>query len=140
MTVGSSTLQVTGVQAHSGSNVAAWSIDSQIIGGVASMLADYADSHTITFDLHSFWYGCAGPTLQGAVGLPTTCTITVRGYNVEGSIVGIQTFNYNPTGLEQQMVQGILSAKFTGLKTVKFSTSAILVGLLDSVEYTAFLS
>ncbi|EPS41843.1 hypothetical protein H072_4244 [Dactylellina haptotyla CBS 200.50] len=125
MTVGSSTLQLTGVKAHSGDNVAS---------------LHFADSKTDTFDLYSFAYGCALPTLQGAVAVPSKCTITVKGYFDSGDSVEKQV-TYDPTGPDQQMV-GTPDGLFSNFKNLKEVTlqaggilggSALVVGLIDDV-------
>ncbi|KAK6534749.1 hypothetical protein TWF281_006050 [Arthrobotrys megalospora] len=146
MTVGSSTLQVTGVKAYSGDNVAAWSLDTMLLQGTPAMLADYQNSKTESFDLCGFAYGCALPTGQGAIAVPSQCTLTVKGYFDSGKFIE-RKLTYDPTGLRQQMVktpEGIFS-DFKGLKKVTFETtgllgtSATVVGLIDDVSYTAKL-
>ena len=141
-TVGSSTFQLTGVQAHSGENVAAWSLDSTTIGGhpnIATINAEYPGSETESFDLHSFWYGCAAPTLQGAVSVPIACTITVNGCGDNDQVVATQDVDYEPSSLQDEMVLATLGDAFTGLKRVEFSTTPAIVGLIDDVSYSAHL-
>ncbi|KAK6506908.1 hypothetical protein TWF481_005365 [Arthrobotrys musiformis] len=146
MTVGSSTLQITGVNAHSGNNVAAWSVDTILLQGTPAILADYRDSKTESFDLCGFAYGCALPTGQGAVAVPSKCTLTVKGYFGSGKSVE-KVLTYDPTGLREEMVEtpdGLFS-EFRGLKKVIFEatgllgTSATVVGLIDDVSYAVKL-
>ncbi|KAF3094317.1 hypothetical protein TWF594_009397 [Orbilia oligospora] len=146
MTVGSSTLQVTGVQAHSGNNVAAWSFDSILSQGIPAMLADYQDSETESFDLCGFAYGCALPTGQGTIAIPSKCTLTVTGHFADGQTIN-KVFKYTPKGLREKMVKtpdGFFS-EFKGLKKVTFETRGFLgipataVGLIDDVSYSVKL-
>jgi hypothetical protein len=140
MTVSSNSLPFSSVQVRSGKNAAAFSAGSELMTGKAAMLAEYTDSRTTSFDLKSFWYACTTPPILGALGMPAGCIITVTGMNSTGSEVDTQTFEYDPLALNQQMEKAVLSEKFTGLTEVKFSTNAVLVGLLDSVTYVVHLS
>ena len=93
-----------------------------------------------TFDLKSFYYGCAINTVETAVGVPTNCQITVTGW-AGSKQKGSQTFAYNGLGgLSAPMMFGKLNSWARGLTKVEFATAdATLVGtLFDNIQYTVY--
>jgi len=105
------------------------------------MSVTYAGSIVNTFDLTSFFYGCALPVPTGILAVPATCKITIRGYvdNAATISVGEQTFSFTiqPGQLSSQMSKAVVDAKFKGLKRVTFTTDSLLsAGLIDSVSYS----
>ncbi|KAH4171472.1 hypothetical protein HBI55_052580, partial [Parastagonospora nodorum] len=125
---------------YSGTNVASFSSLNMLQGG-AAMSVTYAGSVVNTFDLTSFFYGCALPIPLGFVAVPTTCKITIKGYTDDAATisVGEQTFSFT-TKVGQtsaQMSKALVDAKFKGLKRVTFTTDTPLAaGVIDSVSYS----
>jgi hypothetical protein len=123
------------VQPQSPNNLAGYGIKGQLLSGNPSI---NAVNQGQTFDLKSFYYGCAINTVATAVGVPTNCRITVTGYSGSKQ-KGSQTFIYNGLGgLNAPMMRGKLNSWAKGLTKVEFVTAdATLIGtLFDNIQYT----
>jgi hypothetical protein len=149
---------VLGVVPNSPPNVAAFSaLDlSTLTQGQASMRTNYADSNIDHFDLKYFYYGCTVAAQVSVVGVPKSCTITIKGYTDDNrsNLVASQSFTYTPGGsglvsgllggmglsTSSQMTKAVVDPKFKGLKRVDFSVSnpTLTAGLIDSVGYTVY--
>ncbi|KAF1912824.1 hypothetical protein BDU57DRAFT_457191, partial [Ampelomyces quisqualis] len=112
--------------------------------GQPAMTVNYPDSTVDSFDLTSFYYGCAVGTQTSVLGVPTSCSISIKGYSDDAGtkLVAEQSFSFT-TGVLQlsaQMVKATVDPKFKGLKRVNFSVSNDLLttGLIDSVNYKVY--
>lgn len=96
------------------------------------------------FDLNSFYYGCALSTAVSVLGVPTTCTISVKGYADDAGtqLVASQDYCYTVSllNLSTQMVKATLDASFKNLKKVTYSVTNGLTtaGLIDTVSYNVY--
>lgn len=108
------------------------------------MTVNYADSTVDHFDLKSFYYGCALGSEESVAGVPSPCTITVRGYSDDDGedLVATQSFDYKvgTLQLQSQMQKAVLGNGFKGVKKVEFDVSAELItaGLINTVSYTVY--
>lgn len=77
------------------------------------MTVDYPDSTIEFFHLSSFYYGCTLNTENSDAGMPTSCTITITGYDVDGTTVaGPQSFAFVGAGTSQQQQLAIVESSF----------------------------
>ncbi|CZT15389.1 uncharacterized protein RCC_01253 [Ramularia collo-cygni] len=131
--------KLTGPQPHSPSNVVAYGAYGSLLQG-APILSPI-ESNSI-FDLHSFYFGCAINTAETAAGVPSTCTVTVTGYDGTRKI-GSEEFKFTPEGIldlkpDFQLAEFGKWAK--GMTSAEFETSnGLLTGtLLDDFAYTVY--
>jgi hypothetical protein len=150
---------VLGVVPNSPPNAAAFSsLDlTTVTQGQPSMRTNYRDSNIDHFDLGYFYYGCTVAAQVSVVGVPKSCTITIKGYTDDNgsNLVAQQSFSYTAgssggllggllggTGLKTsaQMTKAVVDPKFKNLKRVDFSVSDPLItaALIDSVGYTVY--
>ena len=74
------------------------------------------------------------------------CTVTIAGFDTEGTQVAIHSFIFVPTGSLQEKIPANGDLKFSGLQTVTFTTkrlAALLPGqlvsmLMDNAVYTIY--
>lgn len=112
------------------------------------MTVNYAESTIDSFDLTSFFYGCTVAAQVSVVGLPRTCTITIKGYfnDAATQLAGTHTFTYTApvnglgVALGGQMQKAVVSSSFKKVKRVNFSVTTPLVtaALVDTVAYTVY--
>jgi len=121
------------------------------------MRSNYRDSNIDHFDLGYFYYGCTLAAQVSVVGVPKSCTITIKGYADDNgsNLVAQQSFSFNPSGsggllggllggtglkTSAQMSKAIVDLKFKNLKRVDFSVSDPLLtaALIDTVGYTVY--
>ncbi|KAF2818889.1 hypothetical protein CC86DRAFT_151947 [Ophiobolus disseminans] len=134
------------VKPNSPSNYAAYSaLDvATVAQGQPSMTVTYADSTIDRFDLHSFFYGCALGTQVSVLGVPQSCTISIKGYKDElaRELVAEQSFSFTVAALQTnaQMVKASVSSKFKDLKRVNFfvSNDITTAALIDTVSYKVY--
>lgn len=139
-------------------NVAAYAATDivTIQQGQPSMMTNYADSTIDHFDLKSFYYGCSASTQASVAAVPTSCTVTIKGYADDGAqkLVATQDFPFTVgAGLlsgetpgstllqtSAQMLKANVNNKFKGLKRVDFfvDNNLIKTGLIDTVSYTVY--
>jgi hypothetical protein len=136
---------IAGVVANSPLNYAAYSkLDLvTLTQGQPSMMTNYEDSTIDHLDLKSFYYGCALGSEASVAGVPTACTVSIKGYaDDKGTkLVAQQSFGFKPTGTSAQMVKANVDAwQFKGLKRVDFfvSNDLLVAGLIDTVSYTVY--
>lgn len=135
---------IAGPVPNSPPNVAAYSkLDvATLIQGQPSMMTNYQDSTVDHLDLKYFYYGCAVASQASLVGLPATCTVSVKGYaDDKGTkLVAQQSFGYKPTGTSAQMLKASVDGRFKGLKRVDFfvTNDALTAALIDTVSYTVY--
>ncbi|KAF2210349.1 hypothetical protein CERZMDRAFT_99413 [Cercospora zeae-maydis SCOH1-5] len=113
----------------------------------------FPGSQTKSFDLESFYFGCAVMLGQGAAAVPSACNIQVTGYQGRDNSVSnakqicSRQFQYNPTtalGTVQQAFSGnIRGCKDLSFAIVTFSpeggaaaTSPLLAIVLDDIKYS----
>lgn len=124
----------TGVRPPTKPNAISYTAYSNALKGTPFITPIDASS---AFDLYSFYYGCQVATVEGAVGLPISCTFTVTGYKGNRK-VGKQTFEYEPSNdLLAPMKYGVLGSWATSLTNVTFATfnDTIIATKLDNVKY-----
>ena len=70
------------------------------------MTTTYADSTIDHFDLKSFYYGCSLGTQASVLGVPQSCTVSIKGYKDElaQELVAEQSFEFE-VGLLQTNAQ-----------------------------------
>jgi hypothetical protein len=127
------------VKPNTPSNLAAF---GGLLGGGSGSISSTGTSID-HFDLNSFYFGCALSTVTSVIGVPASCTITVKGYTDDAGtqLAGQQDFCYtvNTLSLSTQMVQGTLPATFKNLRRVTYTVSGLATaGLIDTVAYTAY--
>ncbi len=93
--------------------------------GTPMLTTFYPSSKVKSFDLWSFYYGCALNLGQGAAAAPNACNIEVAGYTGPDNSVSdakqvcSQQFQYNPStavGVQQQAFSGALKSCFHGIQ------------------------
>ncbi|KAF2028332.1 hypothetical protein EK21DRAFT_90750 [Setomelanomma holmii] len=134
------------VEPNSPPNCAAYSkLDlATVQQGQPSMTTNYADSTIDHFDLHSFYFGCALGTQASVLGVPQSCTVSIKGYEDDQAtkLVTEQSFSFSVGVLQTnaQMVKASVSSKFKDLKRVNFfvSNDATTAALIDTVSYTVY--
>jgi hypothetical protein len=149
---GMSLAQTGGVQnlvivvPNSPSNVAAYSATdlATLQQGQPAMTTNYGDSTIDHFDLYSFYYGCALSAQASVLGVPQSCTISIKGYADDQAtkLVAEQSFQFT-VGLLQanaQMQKANVNSKFKDLKRVNFfvSNDVLVTGLIDTVSYKVY--
>jgi hypothetical protein len=147
-----------GVTPNSRPNYAAFSAlaTATITEGQPSMMTNYEDSTIDHFDLQSFYYGCVVASQASIIGVPVSCTVSIKGYTDDAAqhLVASQSFGYtvglgllsggNPgSSLLQtraQMLKATVDTKFVGLKRVDFEVSNDLItaALIDTVSYKVY--
>lgn len=140
------TTSTTGVQPHSRPNDIVTGFEQTTTDGTAYIEAD-AKKGISYFDFKSFYYGCALNTVTAAVGVPTTCTVTIKGYH-QGHLLATQEFYYSsPEGTLNENQKkadpsyGSCHSGFTGVDKVEFTTDdpttqALILDDLDYVPYS----
>ncbi|CZT25159.1 uncharacterized protein RCC_10888 [Ramularia collo-cygni] len=113
-----------GLKAHSGEQVVTFGPTTLLLQG-KPMLFPVGSNF---FNFQSFYFGCvaAASTTVASVALP--CTINVDGFR-DGQQVATQSFKFTPNILAfggNNMMQATLSAAFTNLEQVTFSSSGLL--------------
>jgi len=104
------------------------------------MAVNYPDSTIASFDLGYFYYGCALPLPLSVLSLPSSCTITIKGYSDDAAtqLVGQQTFTFSTDFGQTNVEMSKAVVNLKGLQRVKFSASGASAGLIDSVGYTVY--
>ena len=106
--------------------------------GTPQMTTLYDDSTVGSFNLHSFFYGCASKSDDPE---PQSCDITVTGFNSKNVQVKQQTFAFEADGTQQQMPQAVTEG-FDGLKFVRFELGPPdnndTAAYIDTVDYEVF--
>lgn len=97
--------------------------------GQPEMTTLYDDSTVKSFDLQSFFYGCASKEYPP---LPLSCEITITAFNSTGGQLNQQTFQFEADGTQQMMPEAVAEG-FDGVYLVKFD-----IGPEDN-EATAFI-
>ena len=107
-----------GVSTHSPPIDIATLATSQAVNGTPS-LSIPAGSKIQSFDLSSFWFGCALDTVEGLAGKATQCTIDVAGFR-KGQEVAVASFTFTPpvTDLSVPQIQAVFSGTFIALENV----------------------
>jgi hypothetical protein len=99
-----------GVVPHSGDNMAAINVVTQL-SGTPMLTTNYASSNIESFQLESFYYGCVLQLANRATAVPIACNIYITGYKGSDNTVSAsqqvcsQSYSYNLTsmlGLQQQ--------------------------------------
>ncbi|KAL9614061.1 MAG: hypothetical protein Q9167_001415 [Letrouitia subvulpina] len=132
----------TGVLTDTPPNNAVFNLETRV-GALlkpASITVQNANSAVKSFKLFSFYYACARATQEGLVSLPAACTLTVKGFNAQGTQVASQSFPYEVKALKQGEALATVDESFTGLYNVTFQVTGGVVGntakvvLLDTVS------
>ena len=92
----------------------------------ASMSVLYRRSTVTSFNLTSWYYGCASIPPAGAASLPVLCSIAATGYQAGSETpVAIARFEFEPTGGEgmKRLALGDFGSEFEGLESVTFVQS-----------------
>ena len=107
-----------GVSTHSPPNNIGSPGTIQAVNGTPS-LSIPAGSKIKSFDLSSFWFGCALNTVVGLAGKASQCTIDVAGFR-KGQEVAVASFTFTPpvTDLSVPQIQGVLPDSFIALENV----------------------
>ncbi|CEJ80985.1 hypothetical protein VHEMI01140 [[Torrubiella] hemipterigena] len=134
-------LLLTGIRPHSPNTVVTTGDLQTLVAGSPEINIDGTD--TKSFDFESFWFGCSANTAAVAVtGVPQGCTVTVTGYDTDGQVAGVQSFDYVPTGLKDDMTQAVLGDGFCGLSRVEFNTKSalrpVIANLMDDLSFTLY--
>lgn len=142
-----------GVLPHSGNNYGAIGLPTMLQGS-PMITTNYADSNIASFQLESFYFGCAVQTATGVTALPTACTINVTGYKGNDNTVAdsqqvcSQTYSYDPTtmlGVQQQAFGTFDDCAHQDLQfaTISFNlpgglsaASPLSALVIDDVKYT----
>ena len=127
-----------GVSTHSPPNDIATLATSQAVNGTPS-LSIPAGSKIKSFDLSSFWFGCALDTVEGLVGKATQCTIDVAGFR-KGQEVAVASFTFTPpvTGVSVPQIQAVFPDRFVALENVTIiqDDPALNVLVADNFQIT----
>ncbi|KAL9044659.1 MAG: hypothetical protein Q9214_002215 [Letrouitia sp. 1 TL-2023] len=130
----------TGVITQSPPNNAVFNLETRA-GSLlkpASITVQNGNSAVKSFKLFSFYYACAAATQEGLVSAPAPCTLTIRGFNAQGTRVAIQSLPYEVKALKQGQALATVNSDFTGLYKVSFEVdggtlgNTAKVGVLDS--------
>ena len=124
--------------------------------GTPMLTVFYPSSTVKSFDISSFYYGCALNVGQGAAAVPNACNIAVTGYTGPDNSVSsakqvcAQQFQYNPStsiGAQQQAFSGSLKSCFKNIQfaIVTFTPpggqsalSADLALVRDDIKYMTY--
>jgi hypothetical protein len=135
---------LTGVEPHSGDQVAANSITGDLTS--SSGPAFIPASGYTELDLESLWFGCVVDSVASVTGVPEECTIAFTAYKC-GSEVAYQTINqqYNPENLlKAPMTQAVFPSSWTGMGKIEIAivqgelTSTLSALLIDDVKYNVY--
>ncbi|KAF2719852.1 hypothetical protein K431DRAFT_313805 [Polychaeton citri CBS 116435] len=129
---GVSGIQVVGVPAHSGTQVAGFNPTSP-----GSMDVNYSGSKTQSFDFDSFYFGCLPAELNSLTGTPEDCDVIVTGYK-SSRVVAKQTVSFKAKALLQPMTFAQLKG-FNSITKATFTVQATLppAFIMDDVKYVA---
>ncbi|KAF2725513.1 hypothetical protein K431DRAFT_342957 [Polychaeton citri CBS 116435] len=131
--------QLVGVKAQSPSNVAAVDPLSETFQGQASLLTDYDDSNTTSFDLQSFYFGCVLAEANSITSTPQTCSLTITGFAGQNNAVATQSAQFTSSGTLQQMKKVTLKSSFKKLTSVTFDLSSTTTALVtDDFSYVYY--
>ncbi|KAI9657315.1 MAG: hypothetical protein M1821_002995 [Bathelium mastoideum] len=135
---------LTGVKSQSPPNLVIATLRSDLIS-IGSLTLDpfgtiSADrsAGTSAFALEQFSFGCALALAQGEADLPTSCVVTVTGFDGRGNQAPAQTFSYAPTDptLAPMVTVQPVGAGYAALVNVTFAISVTGTG---APATTAFL-
>ncbi|CAK4033708.1 Hypothetical predicted protein [Lecanosticta acicola] len=137
---------VAGVAAHSPPNQIVTGFEQTSLTGANA--GWQVENKAGSFDLYSFYYGCAVNSVEGAEGVPQQCTFNVRGYRraADANPVAQQQFSFTPktTAVLAQAMQATFENSFSNIQRVEVvqleSTSGeeLNVILLDDVVYNLY--
>ena len=131
-----------GVIPHSPPKCAGFPFVGQTEDGMVSMTTIYDGSPpNKLITLHSFWWGAELRTQQTVVTVPQNAQLIVIGYNQANEAVAVRNYDYDFTGLSQQMVFADADSSFQLVSYVEFAVQSVAAGLvvailLDSLNYT----
>ncbi|KAH9890312.1 hypothetical protein F4778DRAFT_796575 [Xylariomycetidae sp. FL2044] len=134
---------VLGIRPSSGQNTAGTGIATQLtsIGNIALFPFGYILATPSTaFDLSSFSFGCAINTETVQVPTPTSCIITVTGFNVDGQQLPAETFTFVPTNvIADTPAVAVLPPSYTRLQNITIGLTgsvmpALSVLVIDDVQ------
>ncbi|KAI4162018.1 MAG: hypothetical protein LQ342_004330 [Letrouitia transgressa] len=120
----------TGVITQSPPNDAVFNLETRA-GSLlkpASITVQNGNSAVKSFKLFSFYYACAAATQEGLVSAPAPCTLTIKGFNAQGTQVASQSFVYEVKALKQGQALATVDSHFTGLYKVSFEVDGGLIG------------
>ncbi|MCJ1266010.1 hypothetical protein MMC22_005892 [Lobaria immixta] len=91
--------------------------------------------------LFSFWWGAALKTQEAVASVPQNAQLTVTGYDAGDNAVAVDRFDYDVTGVSQQMVFAKVNTTFTNLKHVDFfldriAAATLIAALIDDVDFS----
>ncbi|MCJ1265904.1 hypothetical protein MMC22_005786 [Lobaria immixta] len=125
----------TGVTPHSPPRYAAFSVVTRTEQGTVSLTTVYADSPpTKRITLYPFWWSAVLRLQQDAATVPQNAQLTVTGFDANEKLVASAKFDYDFTGLNQQLVFAEVGDDFKDLKHVDFNVDAIFAGILISTQ------
>lgn len=104
---------------HSLPNGIVTGFEQQAVNGTPSLTILYLGSTIKTFDLISFYFGCALNAAQGLASVPTQCTILVAGFQ-NNKEVAVATYTFSPPAgqLAVPMIQAVLPKTFVKLQNL----------------------
>lgn len=132
----------TGVIPHSSPRCADFSVLSRTQQGKPSITTVYAGSSpNKRITLFSFWWGAVLKTQEAAASAPQNAQLTVTGYDANDNAVAVDRFDYDVTGVRQQMVFAKVNSDFTNLKHVDFfldgiAAATLIAALIDDVDFS----
>jgi hypothetical protein len=143
-----------GIVPHSGNNYAAIGVASMTSQGTPMLTVNYPSSQVASFQLKSWYFGCAVQLANQATAVPSQCTINVTGYQGSDNTVSnskqvcSQSFSYNPStavGAQQQAFGSFNSCagKDIQFAIVQYSlpggmsaANALAASAFDDIKYT----
>ncbi|KAL8706258.1 MAG: hypothetical protein Q9201_000695 [Fulgogasparrea decipioides] len=113
-------LTLTAVFPHSGTNEIATAVEQQDLTGTPAITSIYSGSEVRYFTLKSFYFGCEANSVVSVADVALQCTIFVAGFK-DGQEKGSATYTFSPTAanvVRPSMIQAKLPDDFVELQNV----------------------